>query len=246
MRPTTNPLAIAAALAIAAGAAGCGSEDEPATALPQGGEHVELDPAEFSAAIDNRWWPMAPGSRWVYRERSGAGPAQRVVVTVTDRTRTIAGIEARVVRDVVSESGAPVEVTSDYYAQDSDGNIWYMGEDTAEYENGKVATREGSFHAGVDGAEAGIIMPADPQPGLGYRQEYYAGEAEDQGEVLSTEEQVEVPFGHFDGALMTRDTNPLEPRVSELKLYAPGVGPALTVNVSGGDEREELLDYRPG
>lgn len=226
--------------------AGCGSDPAPERSLPQGSEHVELDPSEFTTEIDNRYWPMAPGSRWVYREPAPGEPTQRVVVTVTDRTREIAGIEARVVRDVVSAGGEPVEVTDDYYAQDADGNIWYLGEDTAEYRRGKPVSTAGSFEAGVDGAEAGIAMPADPAPGLAYRQEYYTGEAEDEGEVLSIDQQVEVPFGHFKDALLTRDTNPLEPRVSELKLYAPGIGPVLTLDVSGGSGREELLRYSPG
>jgi hypothetical protein len=121
-----------------------------------------------------------------------------------------------------------------------------MGEDTAEYENGKVASREGSFEAGVDGAQAGIIIPADPEPGLSYRQEYYKGEAEDQGEIVKLDAQAEVPFGHFDEALMTQDTNPLEPKVLEFKFYARDVGPVLAVAVSGGSDREELLSYHPG
>ena len=119
---------------------------------------------------------------------------QRVVVTVTDRTKQIAnGVEARVVHDVVTEDGEPVEVTDDWYAQDSDGNIWYLGEDTAEYENGKVVSTAGSFEAGVDGAQPGIALPADPEAGTTYRQEYYAGEAEDEGEIVSLDEQAEVP-----------------------------------------------------
>ena len=189
---------------------------------------------------------MTPGSRWIYEEVED-GETLRVVVTVTDRTKTIAnGVEARVVRDVVSEDGEPIEVTDDYYAQDSAGNIWYLGEDTAEYENGKVSTRAGSFEAGVDGAQAGIALPADPQPGMAYRQEYYEGEAEDNGEVLSVEEQAEVPFGHFTEVLMTKDLNPLEPRVLEHKFYAKGVGPVLTLDISGGTGREDLISFRPG
>ena len=250
------PAALAAAVALAACdgdtttttvTASAGGEGGASTSsLPQGSEPANLDPSEFTTEIDNPYWPMTPGSRWTYKEVEG-DQSQDVVVTVTDKTKQIAnGIEARVVHDVVSEDGQPVEVTDDYYAQDAEGNIWYLGEDTAEYENGKVATREGSFEAGVDGAEAGVALPANPQPGLSYRQEYFKGEAEDQGEVLSTEEQVEVPFGHFTDALMTRDTNPLEPKVEELKLYAKGVGPVLTLDVSGASGREDLISYEPG
>jgi hypothetical protein len=118
-----------------------------------------------------------------------------------------------------------------------------MGEDTAEYENGKVTTREGSFEAGVDGAQAGVIMPADPQVGQSYRQEYYKGHAEDAAKNLSLDEQVEVPFGHFTGVLETAESNPLEPKVDEHKFFAKGVGPVLALTLSGGSDREELLDY---
>jgi len=170
-----------------------------------------------------------------------------VVVTVTDRTKQIAnGVEARVVRDVVSHNGEPVEVTDDWFAQDAAGNIWYLGEKTAEYENGEVTTTAGSFEAGVDEAEAGIVMPADPQDGMTYRQEYYEGEAEDEAEVLSLDEQAEAPFGYFESTLMTKDLVPLEPKVSEHKFYAEGVGLVLALDISGGSGREELISYTEG
>jgi hypothetical protein len=211
--------------------------------LPQGSEPVKLDPADFTTRIDNPYWPMAPGDKWVYRE-TDSGTEQRVEVTVTNQTKQIAnGIEARVVHDVVTEDGQLVEVTDDWYAQDKAGNVWYLGEDTAEYENGKVTTRSGSFEAGVDGAQAGVIMPADPKDSMAYRQEYYKGEAEDKAEVLSTDEQVEIPFGYFQGVLMTKDLVPLEPKVSEYKLYARDIGPVLTVKTSGGSGREELISF---
>lgn len=177
-------------------AAGCGEDAgtnatpavtaDASTDLPLGSEHVELDPADFSTTIDNPFWPMAVGSRWEYRETDDEGTVLNVVATVTDQTKKIAnGVTARVVHDVVTEDGEPIEVTDDYYAQDADGNVWYLGEATAEYEDGKVSSTEGSFEAGTDGAEAGIIMPADPEPGMKYRQEYYEGEAEDQGDRKS-------------------------------------------------------------
>jgi hypothetical protein len=230
------------------GCGGAGGGGEQATAgLPQGAEPVDLDPSEFSVDIDNRYWPMVPGTRWVYRELDGEGGAQRVVVSVTDRRKRVAdGVEARVVHDEVSEDGEPVEVTDDWYAQDAGGNIWYLGERTAEYENGKVVSRAGSWEAGVDGAQPGIAMPAGPWPGLAYRQEYYAGEAEDRAKVLGVDEQAEVPFGHFTGVLLTKDLVPLEPNVLEYKLYAPGVGPVLTLDVSGASGREELLSLQRG
>ncbi len=243
-------LAATSAVVVCVAASACGDDSSgpsgSSSELPQGTEHVELDPAEFTTEIDNPYWPMPVGSRWVYREEED-GEILRVVVTVTDRTIEVAnGVEARVVRDVVTEGGEPVEVTDDWYAQDAEGSIWYLGEDTAEYENGKVASRAGSFEAGVDGAEPGVIMPADPEDGMTYRQEYYAGEAEDEGEIIGTEEQVEVPTGHYADVLMTKDLNPLEPKVQELKFYAEGVGPVLTLNISGGSGREELVSHEPG
>jgi hypothetical protein len=219
-------------------AVGCGgAEDEP-RALPQGSEPVRLDPADFSAEIDNPWWPMQPGSRWVYREG-----AQQVVVTVLDRTREVAGIEARVVHDVVTEDGALVEDTYDWYAQDEDGNVWYLGEDTKEFEDRKLVSTAGSWEAGVDGAQAGIVVPAEPEVGMKYRQEYLEGEAEDAAEVLSLDERVRVPFGSFEGVLKTQDSTPLEPALREHKYYARGVGPVLAVTVAGGSGREELIRF---
>jgi hypothetical protein len=248
---TRRPIATAlGVVTVALAVAACGGDDGGGAAesdLPQGSEPVELDPADFTNRIDNPYWPMTPGSRWVYRETDSEGAEQRVEVTVTRKTKKIAnGIEARVVHDEVSEDGEPVEITDDWYAQDSEGNVWYMGEDTREYENGKVASTEGSFEAGVDGAQPGIIMPARPEAGLSYRQEYYAGKAEDKGEIVSLHEQAEVPFGHFGNVLMTKELNPLEPKVLEFKFYARDVGPVLAISVSGGSDREELVSYSRG
>jgi hypothetical protein len=194
-------------------------------------------PADFSTRIDNRYWPMVPGTRWTYREG-----AERSVVTVTRETKRIAdGVTARVVRDTAAKGGEIVEDTFDFYAQDRRGTIWYLGEDTGEFEHGRLQTKEGSFEAGVDGARPGIVMPAHPRAGMRYRQELYKGHAEDRGEVLSTRELAETPFGAFKRVLLTKETDRLEPDVLEYKLYAPGVGPVLSLLVSGGSEREELL-----
>ena len=242
---------LCASLALATAIAGCGgtgSDDDgqPRTAqLPQGAERVSLDPDRFTTRIDNPYWPMAVGSRWVYREIDEHGDRQRVVVTVTPRTRRVAGVEARVVRDVVTEDGRVVEATDDWYAQDREGNVWYLGEDTVEYEDGH-ASRAGSWEAGVDGAQAGVVMPAAPRVGMSYRQEHDVGEAEDRARVLSLDEQADVPLGHFDRALMTKETTPLEPRVVEYKLYAKGVGPVLVLVPSGGGGREELVRFERG
>ena len=220
---------------------------QPPPGLPQGGEPVTLDPARFSTRIDNPYWPMRPGTRWVTRETAPDGTRQKVVVRVTHRTRRIAnGVTARVVRDTVTERGRLVEDTRDWYAQDAAGTVWYLGERTKEYEHGRVVSTEGSFEAGVDGAQAGVVVPADPVPGLRYRQEWYAGHAEDQASVVSVDEQVAVPAGHYRHVLVTRETNPLEPRAVEYKFLARGVGPVLALEISGGSAREELLRMRRG
>jgi hypothetical protein len=230
--PVTT-IAVAAALSLAAG---CGDGSAA-------GEELGAAPAGLRPTIDHRYWPMEPGTRWTYREIDEEGKEVKVVVTVSSETKRVAaGFTARVVRDTVSRDGEVLEDTRDWYAQDRRGNVWYLGEDTAEFEGGKVSTTEGSWEAGIDGARPGIVLPAQPADGQSYRQEYAKGQAEDRGEVLAVDEQVEVPAGHWREALLTRDTNALEPDVVEHKLYAPGVGPALTLDVSGGAGREELLE----
>lgn len=238
MRITTM---VSTGAAIAMFAAGCGSDQT--AALPQGGEVVQLDPADFTTEIDNRYWPMTPGTTWVYRETDADGNEQRVVVTVTEATRDVMGIQTRVVHDLVTEGGEPVEDTYDWYAQDADGNLWYFGEETKEFENGKVVSTEGSWEAGVDGAQPGVVVPGAPEIGMTYRQEYYAGEAEDEAAVLSLDEQVEAPQGRYEGVLMTKDLTPLHPEILEYKFYAEGVGPVVVLGVSGGIGREELVEY---
>lgn len=247
------PTAGIAALALALVFSLVACDDEPSTSLsaqpsvaefhlPQGADPIELDPADFTTDIDNPYFPLEPGTRFTYREIDEEGKELEVVVIVTTETKMLAnGITARVVRDTVIEEGELIEDTFDWYAQDAKGNVWYMGEDTAEFDNGEITTKAGSWEAGVDGALPGIVMPADPQDGMKYRQEYYEGEAEDNGEVLGIEEMAEVPFGQFDNVVMTKDTIALEPNVLEYKLYAPGVGMVLALGISGGGGREELI-----
>jgi hypothetical protein len=240
---TLRAIPFVAAAVVLLAACGGGSKSSAGSQLPTGSEPAELDPADFTTEIDNAYWPMSPGSRWVYREVEN-GDVQRVTVNVTDRTKTIDGIEARVVHDLVTTpDGEKVEDTFDWYAQDKDGNLWYLGEDTKEYEDGRVVSTEGSWEHGVDGAEAGIIVPAEPKQGLTYREEYYAGHAEDAAEVLSVEGKVQVPYGRFGNAMITRNFSGIEPNVEELKFYAKGVGPVLELLVSGGAGRTELLSY---
>jgi hypothetical protein len=212
-------------------------------AIPQGSESVTIDPTNFVLGIDNPYLPMKPGTRTVFRETDPDGNKQKVKVTITTRTKEILGLTATVVHDLVTERGAWVENTFDWYAQDVCGNVWYLGERTAEYENGVVVSTAGSWEAGVDGAQPGVVMPADPHVGLTYRQEYYAGEAEDAATILSLTEQAEVPYGHFSDVILTREYTPLHPEILEYKLYAKGIGIVLALGVSGGADREELVRF---
>ena len=192
--------------------------------------------------VTNPYFPLPPGRHWVYREGR-----QRDDVTVTNRTKLLAnGVVARVVTDDVTLRGRAVELTEDYYAQDAKGNVLYLGESTAEYEHGRVVSREGSFEAGVDGARGGIVMPAHPRVGMRYRQEFYKGHAEDRAKIVSLRERVKVPLRRYRRTLMTLETNPLEPDVLEAKFYARGVGVVLAVGMSGDTDREELLRVTGG
>jgi hypothetical protein len=183
-----------------------------------------------------------PGMRWVYRAHED-GQRQRIVVTVLDRTKTIEGITATVVRDVVLVHGKVLEHTFDWYGQDTAGNVWYLGENTKEYDHGEVST-EGSWEAGKHGASAGIAMPAEPVIGETYRQEYRAGVAEDLAKVVDKRIKVHVPYGYFGHAWLTAETTPLEPHASELKLYASGIGVVEEDTVSPHPGRTVLVSFR--
>lgn len=180
---------------------------------------VTIDPADFVSVIDNPYWPMSPGTTTVFE-----GDGERIVVEVTDYTRVVMGVVTTVVRDRAYDKGSLIEDTLDWYAQDRWGNVWYFGEETTEYEDGKPVSTAGSWEAGVDGALPGIVMLADPQIGDVYRNEFYAGEAEDLAKVVERGGAIEVPAGAFSDTLVTEDWTPLEPDQLERKTYAPGVG----------------------
>lgn len=202
---------------------------------------VTIDPANFVAEINNPYFPLKPGRTMVYEGVTPDG-VERVEDYVTYETKQILGVTCIVVRDKVTLNGELIEETFDWYAQDREGNVWYFGEQAREYENGVVVSSAGSWEAGVDGALPGVIMKAAPQVGNSYRQEYYAGEAEDMAEVLSLTESASVPYGSFENLLMTKDWTPLEPGVAEHKYYAPGIGLILEVIVEGGSGRVELIE----
>ncbi len=202
-------------------------------------------PSEFVDEIDHPLLPFRRGARWVYEEVS-PDERNRIVVTVTDRSKIIEGVRAVVVHDrVTTQSGELVEDTFDWYAQDRDGNVWYLGEDTKAYEGKKVST-EGSWQHGVDGAKAGIAMPGEPWVGLSYYQEFYRGHAEDAGRVLDLDASATVPCGSFEDLLKTADTTALEPDLIEHKYYASGIGLVYDQTVRGGNDEVRLLVFTPG
>ena len=239
---------IALALVLSATACGDSGSDSTPVAEPAGGDipalspyEPEIDPADFVARVVNPYMPLEPGSRHVY-EAVEDGETEQVVITVLAETKEVMGIDATVVLDVVRVDGEIQEKTFDWFAQDRQGNVWYLGEESHEYEDGKPINNAGSWEAGVDGALPGIVMLADPREGDRYRQEYYEGEAEDMGQVLQTDARVQIDLGEFEDVVVTKDWNPLEPKVVEHKHYAPGVGLILETVAQGGTGRLELIE----
>jgi hypothetical protein len=199
------------------------------------------EPGQFAKRVDNPWFPLRPGTTYVYRGNKD-GKRSRDVFKVTSATKLIQGIRATVVDDRLYERGRLEERTTDWYAQDKAGNVWYLGEKTAELDRkGKVKTTEGTWQAGVDGAQAGIFMPAHPRVGQSARQEYYKGHAEDHFRVLSLTARVKTPAVSSRHALLTKEWTPLEPGVVDHKLYVRGIGTVREETVKGGVERNVLV-----
>src|SRR4051794_2540916 len=200
----------------------------------------QIDPAKFVATIDNRYLPYQPGTTFHYEGVRGT-TAQTDDEVVLRRTKRILGVKSTVVRDTVSEHGRAVERTDDWYAQDKQGNVWYMGEDSFERKHGRFVKAGDSWKSGVNGAEPGIIMPADPRPRDAYRQEYYPpGKALDEARVLRLDGRLTVPYGAFTGLLVTSERSPLEPQ-TEHKYYAPGVAEIAERVVKGPHEEFKLV-----
>ncbi len=207
---------------------------------PAGGEAytVTLTAADFVERIDNPYLPFIPGSKWVYEATLEDGTVERNEIEVLQETRAVNGVAATVVHDTVFVGGQLVEETYDWYAQDRDGNVWYLGEEVDNYKNGALVDHAGSWEWSKDGALPGVIMWADPSAHLNeeYYQEFYAGEAEDRGQVLSVAEKVTVPFGSFENAVKTYDFSTIDPDLQEHKFYAAGIGFIKEVNVKTGEE----------
>jgi hypothetical protein len=236
-----HPLFLPMVLLVATIAAGCDQQPTlPSDATVQSSNAREaapnipdFDPRDFVPVVDNRYFPLRPGSRFVYVGTED-GERERVITDVTHRQKTILGVKVVVVLDRVFLDGALAEKTLDWYAQDKKGNVWYLGEDSKEYENGKVVSTAGSWEAGKHGARPGIIMLAHPHVGQSYQQEFALGVAEDRARVLSLQTSVSVPYGSFKHCLKTAETTPLEPGAREIKLYCRGVGFVKGDDVSGG------------
>lgn len=199
-----------------------------------------IDPANFVAEITNPYFPMKPGTVFKY-EGTRDGVARRDEMTVTNETKVIMGVPCVVVRDVSTTDVEIVEKTTDWYAQDKDGNVWYFGEDTAEYANGKVTTTDGTWLAGVDGALPGYIMKAVPTVGDSYRQEYRPGVAEDFAKVIKIDATAGGPSGKYENVVVTEDTDLLDKAKFEHKWYAPGVGIVGTDGMVGGHHEIRTL-----
>jgi hypothetical protein len=232
------PIASASASAITSAQGGC--------LLPTFGPgesyHPKLDRRSFTPRVTNRYFPLRPGRISVY---TGVKDGKRAVnvVAPSSRTRVVDGVRTRVVEDRLYLNGELEERTSDYYAQDRCGNVWYFGEDTAELDShGKVVSTEGSFHAGVDGAQPGVYMPARPRVGQTFRQEWYKGQAEDVFTVLDVDASVTVPYGSFRHALRTKETTALEPDVVDNKLYVRRIGQVVEKAVRGPAEALQLVE----
>jgi hypothetical protein len=204
------------------------------------------NPSEFSARVDNVWFPLRPGTVYVYRGVKDGEPS-RDVVTVTHRTRRIEGVPCVSVDDRLYVRGRLEERTTDWYTEDTKGNVWYFGENTAELdEQGRVTSTEGTWQAGRAGATPGIYMPAHPAVGQSGRQEYYKGHAEDHFQVLSLHASVETAYISSQQAVLTKEWTPLEPGVLDHKLYVRGIGTVLEQSVRGPVERNELVSFRSG
>jgi len=204
----------------------------------------EISPKSFVTAIDNPFFPLPPGTTFLY-EGTDEGVPTSTKTIVTRETKQILGVNCTVVHDQAFENGILVEDTYDWYAQDADGNVWYFGEDTKELDpKGNVISTAGSWQAGVNDARPGIIMLGDPRNSERYYQEFARGEAEDVAQVLSLDESTCTSYGCFSGLLLTKETSRLDPGIAEHKYYARGIGFVLGVMVKGGQERTELVRVR--
>jgi hypothetical protein len=244
----TSAIAVVFASAVATGCGSSGSSTSSTTEPKKPAQPAwvvdtsyapTIDPANFVTTIDNRYFPLEVGTGFHYTGTAD-GTAQTDDMVVTDQTKLILGVTCTVVEDTVSEHGTPIERTFDWYAQDKQGNVWYMGEDSFEKENGHFVRASDSWESGINGAQPGIIMPGDPRPGDVYRQEYYPPDALDQARVLRANARVMVAYGAFDHVLATEEWSPVEPQI-EQKSYVADIGEIEEHVTAGGHEQFELV-----
>jgi len=235
-------LAAAVAAGLVAVTAASGATTYAASHAPH---RVHPSPSHFThGRVDNRWFPLKPGTRYAYRG-SEDGAHTRDVLIATYRTKVVDGVTCRVVFDRVWTNGRLNERTHDFYAQTKRGRVWYFGENTATLDrHGHVKSREGSFMSGVHGAEAGIFMTQHPHRGPAYRQEDFPGHAEDVFTVVRRGAHVVVPLMNTHHALLTRETTALEPGVVDHKFYVRDIGTVREVTVKGGNESLKLVAVR--
>ncbi|MBM3144774.1 MAG: hypothetical protein FJ010_07350 [Chloroflexi bacterium] len=209
---------------------------------------VNPSPADFVAGVDNPYFPLLPGAQWVYEAKLENGTIERIEIEILAETRQVNGVTATILHDAVYVDGELMEDTYDWFAQDKEGNVWYLGEAVDNYENGVLVSHEGAWEWGVDGALPGVIMWADPAAHLNeaYYQEYYAGQAEDMGQVLSVGESVTVPYGAFDRVVKTFDFSSLDSDLKENKFYAEGVGVIKEIDQITGEEVVLIEFTSPG
>jgi hypothetical protein len=231
------------AIMLAVGVGGTACTDSTAPNDPS----YDLDiPTSWASSVTNTFFPLVKGRTYQYRGQTPDG-LETITVEVLQGTRTVNGVAATEVRDRVYLDGELIEDTRDWFAQDTDGNVWYLGESSKDYENGVVVSTEGSWEWGIDGALPGIIMWADPASEVGdeYRQEFYEDHAEDWGKVVAVGQSVTVPYGSFSGCITTEDWNGLEPdEPHENKIYCPQIGLVRETKI-GSTEKVELISVSP-
>jgi hypothetical protein len=198
------------------------------------GAAANINPGNFVKVINNPYFPLKPGNVFIYSGNTDEG-SEVLQIIVSHQKKTILSVECTIVNETVTVDGILVEVAMNWYAQDQEGNVWYFGEDSKEYKNGQVISTKGSWKAGVNGAQQGIIMKAHPVVGDIYQQEFAPGVAEDMAQVLSKDKEVKVPYGNFDHSLFTKEWSPLEHGITEYKYYAKGVG--FVLGLTGGGKR---------
>jgi hypothetical protein len=243
------------ATALVAGCGGGGSKSSdtktgvtkvPATQTTAQTSSAPPNPARFAHQKENPWFPLRPGSTYTYSGVKDGKPS-RDVFKVTGATRMIQGVRCIAVDDRLYLRGKLGERTTDYYASDAQGNVWYFGENTAELDaKGKVTSTEGTWLSGVKGAQAGVYITADPRVGQSMRQEYFKGHAEDHFRVAKLGVQVKTPAVSSKSALLTEEFTPVEPGVLDHKVYVRGIGNVLEVTVKGPQERNTLVSYHLG